>query len=285
MPSIREKLADKRTKLAGGRERIADHPADVNHYEDGSYRNVPVDLVRPNPSQPRQFFDPESLGELAESIRQKGVLQPILVQRGADGEIFLVAGERRLRAAKMAGLKVVPAILTKGNAAEIALIENLQREDLKPVEEAEALARMVREFGYTQEQLARVIGKARSTVTESLSLTRLPEAIKEECRRADTVSRRALVEVAKQESAEEMVALFRRIRQGNLKSDEVRGITRRSGSQGRGAPLPSMLHGMDRTQRLLRSIDPSTLTAREKAALSNGLRRLQETIEDILRNL
>ena len=152
--SIRDKLAGKKSKLSQAAEPLADHPADLNDYPEGSFLRVAVDLVRPNPYQPRQHFDPEKLAELSQSIRRQGVLQPIVVRRDEAGQIFVVAGERRLRAAKMAGLEKIPAIVTKGHPAEIALIENLQREDLSPLEEAEALARMAAEFHYTQEQLA-----------------------------------------------------------------------------------------------------------------------------------
>jgi ParB family chromosome partitioning protein len=211
------------------------------------------------------------------------VLQPVLVRRETDGSITLVAGERRLRAAKRAGLEAIPAILTRGNPAEIALIENLQREDLRPVEEAEALARMMSEHGYTHEQLARVIGKGRSTITEALSLAKLPASIKEECRRADTYPRRLLVEIAKQETPERMLALFKTVQQGHLRSEQVRELTRRPVGPTRRSASALAMGRIIETTRSLKNINWETLTPHEREELSDGLCRLRETIEGLLR--
>ena len=280
MPSIREKLAEKRTKLAAPRGLVEEHPADPNHFPEGMLILVPVDEILPNPQQPRQYFDPDSLGELAESIKERGVLQPILVRRDEAGKIVLVAGERRLRAARMAGLERVPAVVTGGNEAEIALIENLQREDLKPVEEAEALWRMMKEHGYTHEQLARVIGKARTTVTETLSLVRLPEEIREECRRADSYPRRLLVEIAKLPTQEEMIRLFTRVRDGRLKSEGVRDITRAREVNTPGqSPLVRQVRGL--IKRLERT-RVERISEEERAELFRALRRLRGILEDLL---
>jgi ParB family chromosome partitioning protein len=234
MPSVRNKLARKESKLDKRKKKknvgaptSAPHPAVLDNYEEGDFYNVPIHEIKANPDQPRQYFDEESLAELAESIRQKGVLQPVIIRIDEDRSVYLVAGERRLRAAREAGLDHIPAILTKGNPAEIALIENLQRENLKPVEEAEAFAHMIQEYNYTQEQLSTVVGKARTTITETLGLNRLPEEVKEECRRADIYPRRLLVEIAKQKTTKNMVALFNRVKEGNLKSDQVRKIARK----------------------------------------------------------
>jgi ParB family chromosome partitioning protein len=240
-----------------------------------------VGLISPNPYQPRKHFDPERLAELSESIKKKGVLQPVIIRKGDGGEVFLVAGERRLRAAKMAGLEKIPAILTKGNPAEIALIENLQRENLSPVEEAEALARMAEEFYYTQEQLAAVVGKARSTITETLSINKLPEAIKEECRRADIYPRRLLVEIAKQETPEEMTALFARVKEGGLKSDQVRTIARKQERTER-APLIITLDKVSALLKSLGKLELERLNQDEKIHLMTALQELDITIKQII---
>lgn len=131
--------------------------------------------IRVNPYQPRKHFDEGKLAELARSVEQHGILQPLIV-RPSDGEYELVAGERRLRAAKLAGLERVPVVirsLTDREMMEIALIENLQRQDLNPLEEAEAYRRLMDEFNYTQEQLAERVGKSRSAVANTLRLTAL----------------------------------------------------------------------------------------------------------------
>jgi ParB family chromosome partitioning protein len=140
-----------------------------------------IEEIRPNRAQPRRHFDEAHIEELAESIRSKGVLLPLIVRRVQDGYV-LVAGERRWRAAQKAGLRELPAMIrevTEKEAFEIALIENIQREDLNPVEEAEAFKRLIEEHGLTQEELAARVGKDRSTVANALRLLRLPDAIKQ----------------------------------------------------------------------------------------------------------
>ncbi len=137
---------------------------------------LPVLQIRPNPFQPREHFDPERLRELADSIRQQGVIQPILVRRGAEG-FELLAGERRLRAAQMAGYDTIPALVKSANdqeALEVALLENLQREDLNPMEEARAYQRLQTEFQLTQDEVAQRVGRDRSSVTNMLRLLKLP---------------------------------------------------------------------------------------------------------------
>ena len=125
-------------------------------------------LIRPNPDQPRRHMDPDKLNELADTIKQKGLLQPLVVQIDENGDYTLIAGERRLLACKMAGVKRVPVMVKTGDRAELALIENIQREDLNPVDEAEALNDLMLNHQYTQEELASKIGKARSTIAETL---------------------------------------------------------------------------------------------------------------------
>lgn len=140
---------------------------------------IPIDEITPNPFQPRQNFDEESLNELAESIRNHGVLQPLLVRK-IDSGYQLIAGERRLRASKLAGLATVPVIVRDFNdktMMEIALVENLQREDLNPLEEAEAYRRLIEDFNLTQEEVAKAIGKSRSAVTNTLRLLNLPLSV------------------------------------------------------------------------------------------------------------
>jgi len=139
-----------------------------------------IEMISPNPYQPRELFDEQALAELADSIREKGLLQPIVVRRTADGRYQLIAGERRLRAAQRAGLSRVPIMVRDaddGEALELALIENLQRENLNPVEEARAYQRLADEFGLAQEDIARRVGKTRSAVANSTRLLQLPSDV------------------------------------------------------------------------------------------------------------
>jgi ParB family transcriptional regulator, chromosome partitioning protein len=145
---------------------------------------IPLDRIRPNPRQPRRHFDPSTLAELTASIRASGVIQPIVVRR--DGEDYeLIAGERRWRAARDAGLERIPAVVrdaTDAESLELALVENLLREDLNPIEAAEGYRRLLAEFGWTQEQLGQRIGKDRSSIANALRLLRLPDPIQEDLR-------------------------------------------------------------------------------------------------------
>src|SRR5881296_2324059 len=143
---------------------------------------IDVDRILPNAQQPRRSFDEDSLNELADSIRVHGVIQPILVQVLPDNFYQLIAGERRWRASQRAGLVRIPAVVREASehaALEIALIENLQREDLNPIEEAQAYERLINEFGMTQEGLARRVGKNRTTVSNMLRLLKLPPEVQQ----------------------------------------------------------------------------------------------------------
>jgi ParB family transcriptional regulator, chromosome partitioning protein len=148
---------------------------------DTGLRTVAIEEVHPSPTQPRKSFDDARLGELAESIRAQGIIQPLVVRLREAGGYELVAGERRWRAAQRAGLHEIPVVIREiapDRAFEMALVENLQREDLNPIEEAEGYQRLVAEFGYTQESLATRVGKERSTVANALRLLRLPDGVR-----------------------------------------------------------------------------------------------------------
>jgi len=143
---------------------------------------IPINKIQPNPYQPRATFQEESIKELAESIRIHGILQPIIVTYSANDEYQIIAGERRLLAAKHLGLTEVPAIVKKVTPQEhliLSLIENLQREDLNPIEEAQGYQQLIDEFGLTQEELARYVGKTRPYIANTLRILKLPEEVKD----------------------------------------------------------------------------------------------------------
>jgi len=172
-----------------------------------------LDKIHPNPNQPRKNFNEERLAELADSIEKHGLIQPIVVKKNPAGEDYLlVAGERRYRAHKRLGKPTIPAIITEGNADELALIENIQREDLNPIEAAEALAQMIERYRYTHEELGKVIGKARTTVSELLRLNDLPRAIKDDCRTADGISKSVLLEISRFEDPQQQVAAWEAVK-------------------------------------------------------------------------
>lgn len=148
----------------------------------GGVLEVPVSAIVPNPMQPRTRLDPDSLAELAASIEEHGLIQPLIVTRQPDDQYQLIAGERRLQAARLVGLATVPVIVkeaTPQQTLELALVENIQRADLNPLEEASAFRQLVEEFGLTQERLAERVGKSRAAVTNTLRLLRLPLEIRQ----------------------------------------------------------------------------------------------------------
>jgi ParB family transcriptional regulator, chromosome partitioning protein len=162
-------------------------------------RIIPISQIEPNPDQPRTEIG--DLTELVSSIKEKGVLEPLLVKPYSDGTWMIIAGERRWRAANLAGLREVPCIeldIDERGIAEIALIENMQRKDLTVWEEADGLAALSTRYGYTHDEIAKKIGKSRTTVTEALTIAGLPDEIREKCRRADINAKSALLEVARQ---------------------------------------------------------------------------------------
>jgi len=143
---------------------------------------IKIDSIQPNEYQPRKSFSDDTLNELVSSIKEKGIIQPVIVRRAGDDRYQLIAGERRWRAAKIAGLGTIPAIVkdvAPAEALELALIENIQREDLNPVETAEAFNRLITDFNLTHEELSRKVGKDRATVTNYLRLLKLPDRVKE----------------------------------------------------------------------------------------------------------
>ena len=146
------------------------------------FRDVPVELIRPNPGQPRKVFDADALERLAESVAESGVVQPLVVRPLSDGRYELIAGERRWRAAQQAGLETVPAVLRTEDEAErlqMALVENMAREDLNPVEEARACAALVEELDLSKEEVARRVGRSRSAISNLIRLLDLPDQVLE----------------------------------------------------------------------------------------------------------
>jgi ParB family transcriptional regulator, chromosome partitioning protein len=177
----------------------------ISHSSRAIGKTISIDLIEPNPEQPRSEFG--DLKELTASIKEKGVLEPLLVKLKSDGGWMIIAGERRWRASKLAGLKEVPCIeieTDEKGIAEIALIENLQRKDLNVWEEADGLLALANRFGYTQDDIAQKISKSRSTVTEFMTIAGLPQDIRTRCREAAISSKSTLLEIARQFDDKEM---------------------------------------------------------------------------------
>jgi ParB family chromosome partitioning protein len=182
----------------------------------GGVTRIPTGDVRGNPWQPRRDFAPETLQDLVASVRERGVLQPLLVRRAGAG-YELIAGERRLRAAQVAELAEVPAIVmdvTDREALELALVENLQREDLNPIEEAEGYRVLTDKFELTQEQVAERVGKARATVANALRLLDLPDAVKQRVAEGSISGGHAKVLLSLESPSEQLALAERAVREG-----------------------------------------------------------------------
>jgi ParB family transcriptional regulator, chromosome partitioning protein len=207
----------------------------------GGILEVPVESLEPNPLQPRTHFAAAALEELADSIRESGLVQPILVRRTAGGRHQIIAGERRWRAAKQLGLTTVPVMVREvpdDRLLEMALVENIQREELSPLEEAHAYQNLIEALRLTQEELAKKLGKDRSTVANSVRLLRLPAEVQAliNDRRLDAGHARPLLAL---EHADDQIALAREAVQKALSAREVErrvALQRASGASAKGAP-------------------------------------------------
>ena len=191
---------------------------------------VPLSKIVPNPYQPRKEFESEALSELADSIRQYGVLQPLLVAPGKGDTYILIAGERRLRASIMAGLGTVPVIVseyTTQQIAEIALIENLQRKDLHYLEEAEGYEKLVNTFHLTQESMAIRVGKKQSTIANKLRLLRLPASVRKKLHDSDLTERHARV-LLKLENEDLQKAVLQKVLKGHLNVRQTEALVEKT---------------------------------------------------------
>lgn len=248
-----------------------------------------LESILPNPDQPRKAFNEERLRELADSIETHGLIQPITVkENGAGpGTYLLVAGERRYRAHKLLGKQTIAAIITEGNPDEIALIENIQREDLNAIEAAEALQKMMRRYRYTQAELGKIIGKAESTVNEYLRLNTLADEIKAELRTSEGVSRNALLEISKLPTRDEQLALWEVAKQGGFTVKKARQQKAEAAGKSAKDPLTVTLQSGRRFLRGLEALTPAHLVDDHDAhqAMLSLRSELTALLDDLLASL
>ncbi|MCD8180098.1 MAG: ParB/RepB/Spo0J family partition protein [Firmicutes bacterium] len=207
---------------------IEEVSSDMNYSKEGDITNIRLSLIEPNKKQPRRNFDEEKIAALADSIKENGLIQPIIITPSENGMYKIVAGERRWRAAKKAGLKEIPAVVRTYNdeqVAEIALIENLQRENLNPIEEAVGYNLLMEEFNLTQELISRRVGKSRSAVANSLRLLSLEDDIKKLVINGSLSSGHARA-VLSLDNAEMRAALAKRIVDDNLNVRQAEALAK-----------------------------------------------------------
>jgi ParB family chromosome partitioning protein len=249
--------------------------ATTETYEPNRLYAIHLAELMPDPNQPRKYFDPAALEELTASVAQNGVMSPIFF-RVENGLKYIVAGERRCAAARKAGLAVIPAIYVETpNYTEISLIENMVRSDLTPVEEAEALDRLMQDHKYQQNDLIRILSKSQPYISETLSLARLPKEVRDECRQNPTVPKKTLLAIAKKSQQRSMLTAYQAYKDGLIPK-------KKSGTGGSVSEAQSAFNAMDVTQRKIRTLDMQTLTPEEKQNFIIAMNNLKQTIEDTL---
>ncbi len=238
-------------------------------------------MCSPTRSNRASIFDEQALAELKASIEKHGVLQPVLVRQGADGALLLVSGERRYQASKLAGCQTVPAVFTDGEPAEISIVENLIRENLTAIEEAEAIERLRAQHDYALSDLVSILGKSDSTISEILSLNKLPAEVKDDCRNDPKVFRSILRVIARQKTAEKMIALYQKYKESGLTCGEILKKT----AKPKPVDAPIDLTFVDQFYDRLYTLDETKLSADQKEALNLNLIKLRSMEYQKMKNL
>lgn len=241
-------------------------------------RLVPIEDIDPNPNQPRQTVG--DLSELVASVREKGILEPILV-RPSGSRFEIIAGERRYRAAMEVGLAEMPCVVREASDAEtmeIALIENLQRKDLNPFEEADGLRVLAEAYEYTHEKMAQKLGRSRTSVTEVLSLTNMPASVRELCRLADISSKSLLLQIVRQSTPEKMVEMIERLQAEGVTTRQQARAALKPVKAGRGRPK----HFVFRYQPKEKSFHLALQFKRADVPREDVVRALQSIIDELM---
>jgi ParB family chromosome partitioning protein len=243
-------------------------------YEKGKLYDLNIADVQPDPEQPRKYFDEQALAELKASIEKHGVLQPVLVRQSADGTLLLVSGERRYQASKLAGCQTIPAVFTDGDPTEISIVENLLRENLTAIEEAEAIDRLKTQHNYQLSDLSAALGKSDSTLSEILSLNKLPDDVKNDCRNDPKTARGILVEIAKKKDQATMSALYTKYKESGL----TRGEIRKKSAKPKLTGAPVDLTFVDQFYDRIYLLDSATLTTEQKTAINLTIVKLRSML-------
>jgi ParB family chromosome partitioning protein len=250
-------------------------------YEKGKLYDLAIADLQPDPEQPRKYFDEQALAELKASIEKHGVLQPVLFRQSADGGLLLVSGERRYQASKLAGCATIPAIFTDGDPVEISIVENLLRENLTAIEEAEAIDRLKTQHNYQLSELSTILGKSDSTLSEILSLTKLPEEVKSDCRNDPKTARGILAAIAKQKDPAKMTALYAKYKESGLTRGEILKKTRKP----KAADAPIDLGFINAFTDKIEAVDLTKLDQAQKETVQVDLEKLCSSAFQIIKIL
>jgi len=245
-------------------------------YEKGKLYDLSIIDLKPDTSQPRKSMDLQALDELAASIKAHGIIQPILFRVADDNPyLLIVAGERRYKAAQIVGLLIIPGMCVEGNAAEIALIENIQRQDLTCVEEAEAFQKLMDEAYYSPDQLATAIGKPRSTVSDSLYLMRLPQEIRDDCRGDRKISKTRLIEISRKKQQRAMTTAYTKYKEELQQEQEGEKKIREKLSA-----ASSLCQSLDKSREKLDKSDIADWSEDDVMAVNDSISNLREALDN-----
>ena len=247
--------------------------ATAETYAPNQLYNIPLADILPDPNQPRKYFDPSALEELTASVAQNNVMVPIFF-RVEGGLKYIVAGERRCTAARKAGLAAIPAIYVETpNYTEISLIENMVRADLTCVEEPEALDRLMQDHAYQQVDLARILSKSDAYISETLSLTKLPKEIRDECRKDPAVPKKTLLAVAKKKQQRSMLTAYQRYKEG---------LAPKKSADDKPSATQKACKALEAAAKKIRTVDLQALSQEEKDNLVALLNDLKQAVEETL---
>lgn len=241
-------------------------------FKKGKLYTIDLSELKADPYQARKTMDEIALAELSASIAKMEVIEPIVFRVDGEGNKVIVAGERRVEAARRAGLTTIPAIFIAGKHAEISLAENLQREDLTPIEEAEGLLALMNEQQYSQEELSAIIGKSQPILSLTLSLNNLPQEVRDDCRGNRTVAKTALVAIAKKKHPQQMIAAYQALK---AKLAAVKPSVKRKGPQ----DPRKVLDLLDKALAKLNATDTSTWSSDDVNTFHTSLTSLKTGIE------
>jgi ParB family transcriptional regulator, chromosome partitioning protein len=250
-------------------------------YEKGKLYHLAIADLQHDPDQPRKYFDEQALNELKASIDKHGVLEPVLIRKGTNGGAMLISGERRCQAAKLAGWRDIPAVFTDGDPREISIVENLLRENLTAIEEAEAIEQLRTQHNYELSDLSITLGKSVPMLSEILSLNKLPDEVKDDCRNDPKTARSILVEIAKKKSPATMISLYTRYKESGLTRGEIRKKSRAAKLIG----APAALTYISLCAEKIDTLDFAALDQMQKDSLLQDLTKLRSSISKIFKLL
>jgi len=279
-------LKDKKPKSID--DFLSNETTKIEEQKDGELKRIAIIQITPDHRyQPRKTFNKEELQNLSASIKNEGLLQPIIINQDDNGKYWLIAGERRFRACKMANFKEIEAkVYYKKDPsflAKIAVIENVQRENLNPIEEAMAFQRLIDSYGYNQQNIADELGKDRTTINQILSINKLPDEIKKECLRID-IPKRALVAISRIKNKKEQLKIFNKIKEGDITSED----TRKKVKKPRKSNAPLVLITIQKTNDLCKSLtklikekETLNITNEEMEKLSEATQSLEILLKEV----